>query len=122
MTNAELKQRFIEERGYWNGVWDELLEADPEFFAAYLDFSAHPSRRGVLDPKVRELIYIAVDASTTHLYAPGTRIHIRNALELGATKEEILEVLELISVLGIHSVTMGLPLLIEELGRAEARS
>ena len=118
MTNAELMERFIEERGYWNGVWDELLEADPGFFAAYLDFSAHPSRRGVLDPKVRELIYIAIDAATTHLYLPGLRVHVRNALGHGATADEIMEVLQLTSVLGIHTITEGVPVLLDEVSKA----
>jgi alkylhydroperoxidase/carboxymuconolactone decarboxylase family protein YurZ len=59
-------------------------------------------------------IYIAIDAATTHLYEPGLRIHIRNALKHGATKEEILEVYELVSVLGMHTITMGLPALLQE--------
>ena len=36
------------------------------------------------------------------------------ALELGATHAQIMTVLELVSVLGIHSVALGAPLLIEE--------
>src|ERR1039457_6728496 len=102
-AQREIKARFIKERLSWNALWDQLLAWDPEFFEAYFNFSAVPWRRSVLPPKVKELIYIAIDASTTHLYAPGLRRHIRNALKLGATREEILEVLELISVLGIHA-------------------
>jgi alkylhydroperoxidase/carboxymuconolactone decarboxylase family protein YurZ len=48
------------------------------------------------------------------MYAPGVRRHIRKALELGATQDQIMTVLELVSVLGIHSVALGAPLLIEE--------
>ena len=73
------------------------------------------------EPKVKEFVYIAVDAATTHLYEPGTRIHVRNALGHGATPQEIMEVFQLISLLGIHSVTHGVPILMEELqasGRA----
>jgi alkylhydroperoxidase/carboxymuconolactone decarboxylase family protein YurZ len=114
-AQRSLKARVIEERGSWNPLWDQLLVWDPEFFEAYFNFSAVPWRRSVLPPKVKELIYIAVDASTTHLYAPGLRRHIRNALKLGATREEILEVLELISVLGIHACNLGVPMLAEEL-------
>ena len=114
-AQREIKARFIKERVSWNARWDQLLAWDPEFFEAYFNFSAVPWRRGVLTPKVKELIYIAIDASTTHLYAPGLRRHIRNALKLGATREEILEVLELISVLGIHACNLGVPILAEEL-------
>jgi alkylhydroperoxidase/carboxymuconolactone decarboxylase family protein YurZ len=114
-AQREIKARFIKERLSWNALWDQLLAWDPEFFEAYFNFSAVPWRRSVLPPKVKELIYIAIDASTTHLYAPGLRRHIRNALKLGATREEILEVLELISVLGIHACNLGVPILAEEL-------
>lgn len=110
-----LRDRFQQERGYWSHIWEGLLQVDPEFFESYLDFSAVPWRKGVLEPKVRELIYTAIDASTTHLYEPGLRVHIRNALSYGATREEIMEVLELTSVLGIHTCTVGVPILLEEM-------
>ncbi|MEC8109578.1 MAG: carboxymuconolactone decarboxylase family protein, partial [Pseudomonadota bacterium] len=84
-----LKQEFIEKRGYWNEFWEGLLTLDPEFFTAYLKFSSIPWSPGVLEPKVKEFIYIAIDAATTHLYEPGLRIHIENAFKYGATKEEI---------------------------------
>lgn len=111
----QLREDFINERGYWSHIWEGLLQVDPEFFESYLNFSAVPWRKGVLEPKVRELIYTAIDASTTHLYEPGLRVHIRNALSYGATREEIMEVLELTSVLGIHTCTVGVPILLEEM-------
>jgi len=114
----KLKEAFTEARGYWSPMWDGLLALDPDFFAAYLDFSAVPWRRGTLEPKIKELMYIAVDAATTHLYEPGLRIHIRNALRHGATQEEILEVYELAAVLGIHTLTVGIPALLDEMKRA----
>ena len=83
-----------------------------------MNFSAAPWKKGILLPKTKELIYIAVDASTTHLYEPGIRLHIKNALKYGATREEIMEVLEVISVLGIHACTVGVPILIEEVKKA----
>ena len=115
---AALKRRFHDDRGYWNPFWEGLLEVDPEFFAAYLQFSSVPWKSGSLGPKVRELIYIAIDASTTHLYEPGIRQHVQNALRHGATRAEIMEVYELTSVLGIHACTMGVPVLLDELRRA----
>lgn len=115
---ARLKHDFIEARGYWSPLWDGVLELDPNFFEAYLDFSSVPWRTGVLDPKVKELIYVAVNASTTHLFEPGIRAHIRNAIEHGATPQELMEVLELTSVIGIHTATVGVPILIDELEQA----
>ncbi len=92
----------------------QILQLDTDFFEQYLNFSAYPWKKGLLPPKLREFLYIAIDATATHMYEPGLRSHIHRALEHGATKEEILEVLETISVVGIHSVTMGVPALAEE--------
>lgn len=115
---AALKATFIENRGYWAPFWDELVSLSPDFFETYLRFSSIPWTQGILPPKVKELIYIAIDASTTHLYEPGLRIHIRNAMKYGITKEEIIEVYQLVSVLGMHTCTMGVPVLIDELRNA----
>ena len=113
-----LKEEFVQRRGYWNGFWDGLLLLDADFFEAYLQFSGVPWKNGTLEPKIRELIYVAIDASTTHLYEPGLRQHIQNALRHGATKDEIMEVYELTSVLGIHTCTLGVPVLLDELERS----
>jgi alkylhydroperoxidase/carboxymuconolactone decarboxylase family protein YurZ len=115
-----IRDEFIDARGYWNGFWDGLLQLDPDFFEAYLQFSGVPWKNGTLSPKFRELVYIAIDASTTHLYEPGLRQHIQNALRHGATSEEIMEVYELTAVLGIHTCTLGVPVLLDELAQAGA--
>jgi alkylhydroperoxidase/carboxymuconolactone decarboxylase family protein YurZ len=117
----KLKAEFIANRGYWSELWDGVLALSPDFFEAYGEFSSVPWKTGTLEPKIREFVYIAVDASGTHLYEPGTRIHMANALRLGATPEEIMEVLALVSVLGIHTVSMGLPVLLDELKKVETR-
>ena len=57
-----------------------------------MEFSSVPWTTGGLDPKVRELIYIAIDSATTHMYEPGLRVHIQNAFKYGATVQEIMEV------------------------------
>jgi alkylhydroperoxidase/carboxymuconolactone decarboxylase family protein YurZ len=118
----KLKEQFKEARGYWSELWDQFLLLDDEFFEAYLEFSSVPWNKGTLEPKVKELIYIAIDVATTHLYDPGTRIHIKNALKYGATKEEIMEVFQLVSVLGIHTLTVGVPILVEEMKKNKVNS
>ena len=100
--------------GSWNPAWDVLADLDAAYTEKFLAMGSHAFTSGGLDPLTMEFIAIAVDASCTHLYAPGVRRHIRKALELGATKEQIMSVLQLVSVLGIHSVALGAPLLIEE--------
>ena len=114
----KLKDNFIKERGYWSDFWDGLLALDPEFFQIYLNFSATPWKNGTLEPKVKEFMYIAIDVATTHLYEPGLRIHLQNAFKYGATKEEIMEVYQLVSVLGMHTITMGVPVQIDEMDKA----
>jgi len=113
-----IKGTFVENRGYWSEIWDQILHLSPDYFEAYTELSSVPWTHGVLEPKVKEFMYIAADASTTHLYNAGTRIHIQNALRLGATVDEVFEVLQLTSVLGIHSCIVGVPILLEELAAA----
>ena len=91
---------------------------DPDFFESYIHFSSVPWVSGVLEPKVKELIYTAFDVSATHLYAPGLRLHIENAIGYGATREEILEVMQLASRIGVQALELGLPILLEELAAA----
>ncbi|MEX3968409.1 carboxymuconolactone decarboxylase family protein [Paraburkholderia sp. EG286B] len=105
--------------GNWNPAWDAIAELDPVWAEKFMTMGAHTMMSGVLEPKVLEFLAIAVDASCTHMYAPGTRRHIRKALELGATKEEIAAVLQAVSVLGIHSSSLGAPILLEELAAFE---
>jgi len=108
-----LKQRFIEDQGYWDASWDALLRVDPDFFEAYANFSAIPWHAAYLEPKVKELVLCALDAAATHLYKPGIKTHMRNAIRHGATQGEIMEVLEIVSVIGIHGALIGAAMLEE---------
>lgn len=101
--------------GDWNPLWDTLREWDPAFVEAYIAFRLAPRKNGPLSPVTRELILIAVNACTTHLYAAGVRRHIENALNLGATREEILEAIQITTLVGIHSCNLAVPILKEAL-------
>jgi len=117
-----LKSSFIDNRGYWHSSWEGLLELDPELFDAYVEFSSEPWRTGVLEPKVKELMYCAFDAAATHLYVPGLKLHMRNALRYGATQEQIMEMLEIVSLIGIHGALEAAPLLEQALDRSARES
>ena len=106
--------------GQWNEAWQPFYDLDPVWTERFMAMGTGPMLSGVLDPKMIEFIAIAVDASCTHLYAPGVRRHVRRALELGATAEEITAVLQLTSVLGIHTMSLGAPILHEELAARAA--
>ncbi|MDT0443462.1 carboxymuconolactone decarboxylase family protein [Streptomyces johnsoniae] len=111
----ELRRAVIEMHGAWDEQWEAVLEFAPHLLAAYVRLAGVPHRKGHLDGKTRELVYLAVDAAVTHLHAPGVRQHIRRALDLGATPGEITEVIELTTPVGIHAMNIGVPLLAEVL-------
>ena len=106
-------------KGDWNPLWETFAELDPEFLEAYLAFRSVPQNNGSLPQKTKELILIAINAATTHLYGPGVRRHIQNALKAGATQAEILETIQLTTVMGIHSCNLAIPILLEEMSRHE---
>lgn len=66
---------------------------------------------------MKELIYCAFDAASTHLYVPGLRLHMKQALGHGATPQEILAVLEIATLLSLHTAHVSAPI-IEELTSA----
>jgi alkylhydroperoxidase/carboxymuconolactone decarboxylase family protein YurZ len=109
----------MREMGQWNAAWDPFFALDPvwtdEFMAAGLGIYAG----GVLTAKDVELLSIAFDASVTHMYAPGTRRHIKGALAAGATVAEIMEVLKVCVAFGGEALQLGVPILAEELARNE---
>jgi alkylhydroperoxidase/carboxymuconolactone decarboxylase family protein YurZ len=111
---TELKETFQFKRGYWHATWEAVLRLDPEFFEAYTEYSSvpfEPERSQVLELKTKELVYVAIDAATTHLYTPGLKLHIRNAVKYGATAAEVMEVLELCSLMGVQTALVGAPIL-----------
>ncbi len=106
--------------GDWNPLWEQFHAVDPDFLEAYLAFRSVPQSSGPLEQKYKELILVAVNAATTHLYGPGVRRHIQNALKAGATREEILEAIQLTTVMGIHSCNLAIPILLEEVEKYQA--
>ncbi|RKU49419.1 hypothetical protein DL546_006267 [Coniochaeta pulveracea] len=113
----QLEQRFASQLGAdtLHEGWASLLRIDPVFFSASLSLAAVPRRKSHLSRKDQALIGLAVDCAATHLYQPGIRTHIVAAAKEGATVDEVLEVIELSSTLGIHACNIGVPLLVEVL-------
>jgi alkylhydroperoxidase/carboxymuconolactone decarboxylase family protein YurZ len=101
--------------GQWNTAWDPFYSLDPTWTDEFMATGAGIYASGVMPSKEVELLSIALDASYTHMYAPGTRRHIKAALKAGATMEEIMEVLKLCVVQGVQACNLGVPILAEEL-------
>lgn len=112
---AALKQRIIDARGYWSPFHDGLLELSPTYLEAYLAYQDAPARSGTVSARMIEFIYIAVDASVTHLYTTGLARHVARALELGATKAEVLEVIQLTMLTSHFSHEIGFAALADEM-------
>jgi len=101
--------------GQWNQAWEPFYQLDPEWTEQFMATGVPIYASGLMTPKLIELLSVAFDASYTHMYAPGTRRHIKAALEAGATVEELMEVLKLCVVQGVQSCNLGVPILAEEL-------
>jgi alkylhydroperoxidase/carboxymuconolactone decarboxylase family protein YurZ len=108
----------LRERGAWSPALDKFAEWDPDWIERCARMTNNPWTTGVLPVKWIELICIALNAACTHRNEPGVRRHVQAALRAGATRDEILATFKSVSVLGIHSVAMTLPILFEEAAKA----
>lgn len=116
-----LKKEYIAKHGgYWSEEKENILKLDPEYFETFTEFEAGPWNNGPLSPKEKELIYIAVHAAPVTLHPDAVRYHISRALDYKAEITEIVDVLHIVSTLGIHAVTMGVPILKEAMKEVEA--
>jgi alkylhydroperoxidase/carboxymuconolactone decarboxylase family protein YurZ len=100
--------------GEFNDAWEELEKWDPVWLDRFLSVGLAKEIKDVLGPHDFELLCIAIDASVSHLYNPGTRRHIDAALRIGVSPEEILEVIKLVSIHGIRSIDVGIQILEDE--------
>lgn len=67
----------------------KLGEQYPKFMAAFNRFMQESSKEGAIDEKTKELIAIAVSVSKQCKWC--IHLHVKKAMELGATKDEIME-------------------------------
>lgn len=113
---AALKQRLQGDDPYWArfdreipGFLDALLRLSPEAYEAFFVYCAVPWRTGEVRGRVKELISLATDASPTHRYLPGMRLHLANAVHLGASRTAILHALDIAAAAPPHPGTPARP-------------
>lgn len=86
----ELTEQLKKDRGYLYPEWEMAAEVDPEFMQAYNEvYKRCLKEEKALPLKYRELIASAIIAfrgEPDSLY-----LHLKRAMEFGATKEEIFE-------------------------------
>src|SRR5271166_1930259 len=102
------------ELGPWGDAFATLEKWDPKWAETCLKMTTNPWTGGVLQLKLVELIGVALNSACTNLDADGLRRHIRAALRAGATRDEILLVLKMASLMSIESCMLAGPILLEE--------
>lgn len=112
------KEAFIAARGYWRPWTEDLLRIDPDFLEAYGRYAAYPAANGPLSRRMAELVYVALDCSSTHMFVPGAVLHMRLALEAGASARDISDVLRLATAQGLDGCFAGIDILAEEMTSA----
>jgi alkylhydroperoxidase/carboxymuconolactone decarboxylase family protein YurZ len=84
------------------GFLRSLLRLSPPQFEAFFDYCAVPWKNGVVRARVKELLAMASDATRSHVFAPGFRLHLANAIKLGAGRLAIDECLALAATAPAH--------------------
>ena len=102
-----------------SGAWEHLALAqlrawDPTWADTWERMALNPWKQEVLPRKSVELIGLGVNAACTNLNPEGIRRHIRAALAADASRDETPMVLKMASLLGLHSCSLGAPILLEE--------
>ena len=105
-----LKARYIGDDPYWEpmerevpGFLDSLLRLSPEAFEGFFQYCSLPWKSGALRALTKELMAFASDATWTHRFMPGLRLHLGNAVKLGAGRIAILQALDIAAAAPIHN-------------------
>ena len=99
---AALKRKYEGESSYWvrleqeiPGFLDGLLRLSPNAYQGFFEFCALAWQTDALDARTKELVYLAIDATPTHRYGPGFRLHLNNSIRMGASRNQIEQALDL---------------------------
>jgi len=113
-----VRNRYLSNVGHWSHGLERTLAADPRIVARLADMEVAVRQAGPIPPRMQALIRLAVAMSPTRLDRQSGRYAMREAIAAGASAQEILQVIELASVVGLHSCTFGAPILADELRKA----
>lgn len=101
-AELDLWDRYVGDDPFWIGFERELpgflaalLRLSPDQFIAFFEYCAVPWKSGTVRAQLKELIAMASDATPAHRFLPGFRIHLANAIALGASRLQIMEALDL---------------------------
>lgn len=101
-ARQELWDRHVGDRRYWNpmreeipGFLESLLWTSPAGFEGFMEFAGLSFRTLHVDTVTKEIISMAADASVSHRYLPGMRMHLRTAARMGASRTALTEALQI---------------------------
>lgn len=108
----ELWDRHVGDDPFWKsfeaempGFLAAMLRLSPDQFEAFFVYCAVPWKSGQVRARLKELIAMASDATPTHRFLPGFRVHLANAIKLGAGRLAIERTLDLAAAAPLHSGT-----------------
>jgi alkylhydroperoxidase/carboxymuconolactone decarboxylase family protein YurZ len=104
-----LWDRHVGSDPFWNafetefpGFLGAMLRLSADQFTAFFDYCAVPWKSGQVRAKLKELIAMACDATPTHRFGPGFRLHLGNAIKLGAGGRAVTEALDIAAAAPMH--------------------
>lgn len=108
----QLWDSLVGEDPFWVGFEEELpgflrsmLLLSPDQFRAFFEYCAVPWKSGKVRAKIKELAAMACDATPAHRFAPGFRLHLANAVALGAGRLALEQVLAIAAGAPVHEGT-----------------
>ncbi|WP_255325995.1 MULTISPECIES: carboxymuconolactone decarboxylase family protein [Sphingobium] len=85
------------------GFLRSMLLLSTDQFEAFFDYCSVPWKSRTVRAKVKELVALATDAMPTHIFMPGLRLHLKNAVTLGAGRKAIRECVALAQATPAHA-------------------
>jgi len=108
-------------KGLWNTAWDPFFELESSVDRSVLRGGRRDLRRQDAPAEVRRTAqHRPGRVDHAHVRA-GTRRHIKSALALGATMDEIMEVLKVATSFEQETINMAIPILAEEIASFEKK-
>jgi len=110
----KLKTSYVAIFGVWDPDIESAMRADPGYYEAYLGLAAVPRTMSrAITPRQAALVSLSANACVTHMDRSALRRDVASALHYGATPGEIKEVCAIISGIGVHALSLGVPALAE---------
>ena len=115
----EYKARYMDMAGYMYPQFEYIAEKDPEFAEAWFSMMKAWRREGPIPPKYKEMM-ILLGSCMKH-QDMAIRTHMKKAISLGATPEELLNLMEIVLLSGGGvAFVKGVGILMEITGAAES--